>query len=223
MMNESKFTDKALDCITDYVALAKLKNEKATVDACLTYISEQMCFKVTDVKSAFGDLVESEIARVTADDYKIDESIESFSKTLLTEADNAETVQKVDNAMKANKQSDLTTDNQKTDANSVRKYFIYLNLEKGQLCLCSEAVNAGNAVNKALEKLNNFLQRCTKPVLSNGILVAPITFEQAKNYKAKFKNALQYIDVTPAQKQEQPKQQTQQKQEQPQQQQQQAK
>lgn len=200
-MNESKFTEQALDYITDYVALAKLKNESAKVIDCLDYLSEHMNFSISDINEAFGDLIESEIERVNAEDYKIDESVEVFSKSLLTEDANAETAKKVDNAVQNNKKSDITTDKQQTSNDSVRKYFVYLNLEKGQLYICSEAEKAGNSVNKALVKLNNFLQKCNKPVLSNSILVAPVSYETAKNYMTKFKGSIRYIDVTPEQKQ----------------------
>ena len=210
-MNESKFTEQALDYITDYVALTKMNKESAKTIDCLNYIAENMQFNVSYVAEAFGDIVKDEIDRVNSAEHKIDESIESFSKTLLTEDEISDVQTKVNAAAKAQKTSnnDATAmdaqaakDKQVNDGNSVRKYFVYLNLVDGQLAICSELENANGKFSKQLLKWQNMLKTITKPTWQRGIFIAPISFADAKQYFAANKGKIRYLDVTPGAEQQ---------------------
>ena len=202
-MNESKFTEQALDYIADYVALTKMKHESAKTFDCLNYLAEKLEFNVADVANAFGDLVKDEIARINAKDFKIDESTESFSKTLLTEDNISDVQNKVDNAVKNQKNNaadsnamdaQAAKDKQANDGNAVRKYFVYLNLVKGQLYICSELENANGKFSKKLLQWQNYLKTITKPTWERGVFIAPISFNDAKQYYAVNKGKIAYYD-----------------------------
>lgn len=202
-MNESAFTNVALDSITNYIMKQAAQKKRPNVFECLQYISEQMKFSLPEVTEAFGDIVKAEVIRANNAYDKVDESAEKFSQTLLTEADTTQQMQqKVDAAEKTQK-TDVDVNAQAADdkkTNKVRQYFAFVNFNKGQMYICSEARDAGNVVNKALENVYNFLSRCEKPTFTNGILAAPITLDDAKRYCAN-KN-IKYIDLTPEQKQQ---------------------
>ena len=209
-MNESKFTDAAIDCITDYVMSVKAKKEPAKAYECLVYMSEQLKFPINEVVHAFGDMVKTEMDRANSEPAEIDESVETFSKSLLTEAENiADTQARVDAAEKTQTtEKDINAqaaDDKKT--NTSRRYFAFVNFNKGQMYVCSESKDAGNIINKSLENLYNFLSTCEKPSFSNGILVAPITLEAAKQYLSANKGKIKYLDLTPEKKAEQGQQQ----------------
>lgn len=224
-MNESKFTEQALDYITDYVALARMNHKAAKTIDCLNYIAEKMQFNLSYVAEAFGDIVKDEIDRVNAKDFKLDESIESFSKTLLTEDEVSDVQNKVNIAAKTQKNTttDSTAmdaqaakDKQVNDGNSVRKYFVYLNLVDGKLAICSELENANGKFSKQLLKWQNMLKTITKPTWQRGIFIAPISFNDAKQYYAANKGKIAYYDLTPgAEQQTQQTQQTDAKQQAP--------
>jgi hypothetical protein len=211
MMIESRFTDVALDSITDYVLSVKAKKEQANVFECVKYVAEQLQYSINEVTHAFGDMIKKEVDRANAATDVIDESGETFSKSLLTEADaNVEETQaKVDAAEKTQTtEKDINAqaaEDKKT--NTSRRYFAFTNFNKGQIYICSEAKDAGNLVNKSLENLYNFLSTCEKPTFSNGILVAPITFATAKQYYTANKGKIKYLDLTPEKKAEQGQQQ----------------
>ena len=211
-MNESKFTEQALDYIADYVALTKMKHESAKTFDCLNYLAEKLEFNVSDVANAFSDLVKDEIDRINAKDFKIDESTEPFSKTLLTEDNISDVQNKVDAAVKNQKNNagDATAmdaqaarDKQANDGNAVRKYFVYLNLVKGQLYICSELENASGKFSKKLLQWQNYLKTITKPTWERGVFIAPISFNDAKQYFAANKGKIGYYDLTPGAQPEQ--------------------
>ena len=165
---------------------------------------------MNEVVHAFGDMVKTEMDRANSEPAEIDESIETFSKSLLTEAENiADTQAKVDAAEKTQTtEKDINAqaaDDKKT--NTSRRYFAFVNFNKGQMYVCSESKDAGNIINKSLENLYNFLSTCEKPSFSNGILVAPITLEAAKQYLSANKGKIKYLDLTPEKKAEQGQQQ----------------
>lgn len=211
MIIESKFTDAALDSITDYVLSVKAKKEQANMFECVKYVAEQLQFSIGEVTHAFGDMIKKEVDRANATTDVIDESVETFSKSLLKEADvNVEETQaKVDAAEKSQTtEKDINAqaaEDKKT--NTSRRYFAFTNFNKGQVYICSEANDAGNLINKSLENLYNFLSTCEKPTFSNGILVAPITFAAAKQYLTANKGKIKYLDLTPEKKTEQGQQQ----------------
>lgn len=212
MIGESKFTDAALDSITDYVLSVKAKKEKANMFECVKYVAEQLQFSIGEVTHAFGDMIKKEVDRANTATDVIDESVETFSKSLLTEADaNVEETQaKVDAAEKSQTtEKDINAqaaEDKKT--NTSRRYFAFVNFNKGQIYVCSESKDAGNIINKSLENLYNFLSTCEKPAFSNGILVAPINFNAAKQYLTANKGKIKYLDLTPEKKTEQGQQQT---------------
>jgi len=210
-MIESKFTDAALDSITDYVLSVKAKKEKANMFECVKYVAEQLQFSINEVTHAFGDMIKKEVDRANAATDVIDESVETFSKSLLKEADaNVEETQaKVDAAEKSQTtEKDINAQAaQDKKTNTSRRYFAFTNFNKGQVYICSEAKDAGNLVNKSLENLYNFLSTCEKPTFSNGILVAPITFATAMKYYNSNKGKIKYLDLTPEKKTEQGQQQ----------------
>ena len=211
MMTESKFTDVALDSITDYVLSVKAKKEQANVFECVKYVAEQLQFSIDEVTHAFGDMIKKEVDRANNSTDVIDESVETFSKSLLTEAENVEETQaKVDAAEKSQTtEKDINAqaaEDKKT--NTSRRYFAFVNFNKGQMYVCSESKDAGNIINKSLENLYNFLSTCEKPSFSNGILVAPINFNAAKQYLTANKGKIKYLDLTPEKKTEQGQQQT---------------
>lgn len=202
-MKESAFTDKALDCITDYVAMKKMSNQKLNFFECVNYMSDQMKFSIPKVVHAFGSLVKEEIDRANSIEQKLEENTEKFSDTLLKEDENEEVAKQVDANKNAEQKSNIETDEKNKSDKAIRKYFLYMNLEEGQMYICGKTEETEGLVNRALTKLNNFLERCVTPVLSKkGILVAPITYDLAKKYLDKFKGAAKYLDVTPK-KQEQ--------------------
>ena len=209
-MTESKFTDVALDSITDYVLSVKAKKEQANVFECVKYVAEQLQFSIDEVTHAFGDMIKKEVDRANNSTDVIDESVETFSKSLLTEAENVEETQaKVDAAEKSQTtEKDINAqaaEDKKT--NTSRRYFAFVNFNKGQMYVCSESKDAGNIINKSLENLYNFLSTCEKPSFSNGILVAPINFNAAKQYLTANKGKIKYLDLTPEKKTEQGQQQ----------------
>lgn len=183
-MIESRFTDVALDSITDYVLSVKAKKEQANVFECVKYVAEQLQYSINEVTHAFGDMIKKEVDRANTATDTIDESAETFSKHLLTEADanaaNAANTQntqaKADAAGKTQ-----TANNQNSDAN--RHFYVYANFNKGQMYIFSQTDGLSNIRNKSLEKLYNFLSKCVKPTFSDGILVAPITRDAAIQYK----------------------------------------
>ena len=132
-------------------------------------------------------------------------------ESLLKEADVnvADTQAKVDAAEKTQTtEKDINAqaaDDKKT--NTSRRYFAFVNFNKGQMYVCSESKDAGNIINKSLENLYNFLSTCEKPSFSNGILVAPITLDAAKQYLSANKGKIKYLDLTPEKKAEQGQQQ----------------
>ncbi len=211
MIGESKFTDAALDSITDYVLSVKAKKEKANMFECVKYVAEQLQFSIGEVTHAFGDMIKKEVDRANTATDVIDESAETFSKSLLTEADTnvEETQAKVDAAEKSQTtEKDINAqaaEDKKT--NTSRRYFAFVNFNKGQMYVCSESKDAGNIINKSLENLYNFLSTCEKPEFSNGILVAPINFNAAKQYLTANKGKIKYLDLTPEKKAEQGQQQ----------------
>lgn len=210
-MIESRFTDVALDSITDYVLSVKAKKEQANVFECVKYVAEQLQFSIDEVTRAFGDMIKKEVDRANNSTDVIDESVETFSKSLLTEAENVEETQaKVDAAEKSQTtEKDINAqaaEDKKT--NTSRRYFAFVNFNKGQMYVCSESKDAGNIINKSLENLYNFLSTCEKPSFSNGILVAPINFNAAKQYLTANKGKIKYLDLTPEKKTEQGQQQT---------------
>lgn len=210
-MIESRFTDVALDSITDYVLSVKAKKEQANVFECVKYVAEQLQFSIDEVTHAFGDMIKKEVDRANNSTDVIDESVETFSKSLLTEAENVEETQaKVDAAEKSQTtEKDINAqaaEDKKT--NTSRRYFAFVNFNKGQMYVCSESKDAGNIINKSLENLYNFLSTCEKPSFSNGILVAPINFNAAKQYLTANKGKIKYLDLTPEKKTEQGQQQT---------------
>lgn len=210
-MIESRFTDVALDSITDYVLSVKAKKEQANMFECVKYVAEQLQFSIDEVTHAFGDMIKKEIDRANTATDTIDESVETFSKSLLKEADVnvADTQAKVDAAEKTQTtEKDINAqaaDDKKT--NISRRYFAFVNFNKGQMYVCSESKDAGNIINKSLENLYNFLSTCEKPSFSNGILVAPITLDAAKQYLSANKGKIKYLDLTPEKKAEQGQQQ----------------
>ena len=210
-MIESRFTDAALDSITDYVLSVKAKKEQANVFECVKYVAEQLQYSIDEVTHAFGDMIKKEVDRANNSTDVIDESVETFSKSLLTEAENVEETQaKVDAAEKSQTtEKDINAqaaEDKKT--NTSRRYFAFVNFNKGQMYVCSESKDAGNIINKSLENLYNFLSTCEKPSFSNGILVAPINFNAAKQYLTANKGKIKYLDLTPEKKTEQGQQQT---------------
>lgn len=210
-MIESRFTDVALDSITDYVLSVKAKKEQANVFECVKYVAEQLQFSIDEVTHAFGDMIKKEVDRANNSTDVIDESVEAFSKSLLTEAENVEETQaKVDAAEKSQTtEKDINAqaaEDKKT--NTSRRYFAFVNFNKGQMYVFSESKDAGNIINKSLENLYNFLSTCEKPSFSNGILVAPINFNAAKQYLTANKGKIKYLDLTPEKKTEQGQQQT---------------
>lgn len=211
MISESRFTDVALDSITDYVLSVKAKKEQANMFECVKYVAEQLQFSIGEVTHAFGDMIKKEIDRANTATDTIDESVETFSKSLLKEADVnvADTQAKVDAAEKTQTtEKDINAqaaDDKKT--NISRRYFAFVNFNKGQMYVCSESKDAGNIINKSLENLYNFLSTCEKPSFSNGILVAPITLDAAKQYLSANKGKIKYLDLTPEKKAEQGQQQ----------------
>lgn len=210
-MSESKFTDVALDSITDYVLSVKAKKERANVFECVKHVAEQLQFSIAEITHAFGNMIKEEVDRANTATDSIDESVETFSKSLLTEAENiADTQAKVDAAEKTQtteKDINAQVANDKK-TNTSRRYFAFVNFNKGQMYVCSESKDAGNIINKSLENLYNFLSTCEKPSFSNGILVAPITLEAAKQYLSANKGKIKYLDLTPEKKAEQGQQQT---------------
>lgn len=209
-MIESRFTDVALDSITDYVLSVKAKKEKANMFECVKYVAEQLQYSIDEVTHAFGDMIKKEVDRANTATDVIDESVETFSKFLLTEEENAEETQaKVDAAEKSQTtEKDINAqaaEDKKT--NTSRRYFAFVNFNKGQMYVCSESKDAGNIINKSLENLYNFLSTCEKPSFSNGILVAPINFNAAKQYLTANKGKIKYLDLTPEKKTEQGQQQ----------------
>ena len=211
MIGESKFTDVALDSITDYVLSVKAKKEQANVFECVKYVAEQLQYSIDEVTHAFGDMIKKEVDRANTAPDVIDESAETFSKSLLTEEENVEETQaKVDAAEKTQTtEKDINAqaaEDKKT--NTSRRYFAFVNFNKGQMYVCSESKDAGNIINKSLENLYNFLSTCEKPSFSNGILVAPINFNAAKQYLTANKGKIKYLDLTPEKKTEQGQQQT---------------
>lgn len=211
MISESRFTDVALDSITDYVLSVKAKKEQANVFECVKYVAEQLQYSIDEVTHAFGDMIKKEVDRANTASDVIDESVETFSKSLLKEADaNVEETQaKVDAAEKSQTtEKDISAqaaEDKKT--NNSRRYFAFTNYNKGQVYICSEANDAGNLVNKSLENLYNFLSTCEKPTFSNGILIAPITRAAAIQYYNSNKGKIKYLDLTPEKKTEQGQQQ----------------
>lgn len=210
-MIESRFTDVALDSITDYVLSVKAKKEKANMFECVKYVAEQLQYSIDEVTHAFGDMIKKEVDRANTATDVIDESVETFSKFLLTEEENVEETQaKVDSAEKSQTtEKDINAqaaEDKKT--NTSRRYFAFVNFNKGQMYVCSESKDAGNIINKSLENLYNFLSTCEKPSFSNGILVAPINFNAAKQYLTANKGKIKYLDLTPEKKTEQVQQQT---------------
>lgn len=210
-MIESRFTDVALDSITDYVLSVKAKKEQANVFECIKYVAEQLQYSIDEVTHAFGDMIKKEVDRANTTTDVIDESVETFSKSLLKEADTnvEETQTKVDAAEKSQTtEKDINAqaaEDKKT--NTSRRYFAFVNFNKGQMYVCSESNDAGNIINKSLENLYNFLSTCEKPSFSNGILVAPINFNAAKQYLTANKGKIKYLDLTPEKKTEQGQQQ----------------
>ena len=209
-MIESRFTDVALDSITDYVLSVKAKKEKANMFECVKYVAEQLQYSIDEVTHAFGDMIKKEVDRANTATDVIDESVETFSKFLLTEEENVEETQaKVDSAEKSQTtEKDINAqaaEDKKT--NTSRRYFAFVNFNKGQMYVCSESKDAGNIINKSLENLYNFLSTCEKPSFSNGILVAPINFNAAKQYLTANKGKIKYLDFTPQKKTEQGQQQ----------------
>ena len=180
-MNESRFTDVALDSITDYVLSVKAKKQQANVFECVKYVAEQLQFSINEVTHAFGDMIKKEVDRVNTATDVIDESVETFSKSLLTEADanatntQANTQAKTDTAEKTQTAND-------NKSNVVWHFYVYANFNKGQMYIFSATNNLTNIRNKSLEKLYNFLSKCEKPTFSDGILVAPITRDAAIQY-----------------------------------------
>ena len=185
MMNESRFTDVALDSITDYVLSVKAKKKQANMFECVKYVAEQLQFSIDEVTHAFGDMIKKEVDRVNTATDVIDESVETFSKHLLTEADaNAANTQA--NTQNTQAKADAagktqTANDQNSDA--ARHFYVYANFNKGQMLIVSQTDGLSNIQNKSLEKLYNFLSKCEKPTFSNGILVAPITRDAAIQYK----------------------------------------
>ena len=210
-MIESRFTDVALDSITDYVLSVKAKKEQANVFECVKYVAEQLQYSIDEVTHAFGDMIKKEVDRANTTTDVIDESVETFSKSLLKEANTnvEETQTKVDAAEKSQTtEKDINAqaaEDKKT--NTSRRYFAFVNFNKGQMYVCSESKDAGNIINKSLENLYNFLSTCEKPSFSNGILVAPINFNAAKQYLTANKGKIKYLDLTPEKKTEQGQQQ----------------
>lgn len=197
-MTENAFTDKALDSISDYIAMQKMSNKKTNFFECVNYVSDQLRYSIPKIVRVFGDLIKEEIDRANSIENEIDESIETFTKTiLLKEDENAEITKQVGASEKSTQKSDIDTDERNKSDKSVRKYFLYMNLEEGKIYICGKTEDTDGIVNKALTKLNSFLDRCITPVLKNGILVAPITYELAKKYLDKFKGAAKYLDITP--------------------------
>ena len=210
MIGESKFTDVALDSITDYVLSVKAKKEQANVFECVKYVAEQLQYSIDEVTHAFGDMIKKEVDRANTATDVIDESVETFSKFLLTEEENVEETQaKVDSAEKSQTtEKDINAQAAKDKkTNTSRRYFAFVNFNKGQMYVCSESKDAGNIINKSLENLYNFLSTCEKPSFSNGILVAPINFNAAKQYLTANKGKIKYLDLTPEKKTEQGQQQ----------------
>lgn len=190
MIGEYKFTDVALDSITDYVLSVKAKKEQANVFECVKYVAEQLQFSIDEVTHAFGDMIKKEVDRVNTATDVIDESAETFSKHLLTEADaNAANTQNTQAKADAARKTQ-TVNNQNSDA--ARHFYAYANFNRGQMLIISQTDGLSNIQNKSLEKLYNFLSKCEKPTFSNGILVAPITRDAAIQYK----NAVEIEDLT---------------------------
>ena len=197
-MKESAFTDKTLDCITDYVAMKKMTNQKLNFFECVNYISEQTHYSIPKVVHAFGSLIKEEIDRASKIEQTLKESTEKFSDTLLKEDEYDEISKQVDANKNTEQKTSIEADKKNKSDTAVRKYYLYMNLEKGAMYICGKTEEAEGLINKALTKLNNFLERCVTPILSKqGILVAPITYELAKKYLDKFKGVIKYLDITP--------------------------
>lgn len=195
------FNDKALDCIADYAAITKMsRKKKADFFECINYMSRQMRCSVPKVVDVFGEFIKEEINRINSAKDELKESKETFSNTLLKEDETSDMTKQVSDAEKSDtsKQADIDTDEKNKSSDAVRKYYLYMNLEKGQMYICGKTEETTGLVNKTLTKLNNFLERCVSPELSkNGILIAPIKYELAKQYLEKFKGAIKYLDITP--------------------------
>lgn len=201
MIGESKFTDVALDSITDYVLSVKAKKEQANVFECVKYVAEQLQFSIDEVTHAFGDMIKKEVDRVNTATDVIDESAETFSKHLLTEADaNAANTQNTQAKADAARKTQTVND-QNSDA--ARHFYVYANFNKGQMLIVSQTDGLSNIQNKSLEKLYNFLSKCEKPTFSNGILVAPITRDAAIQYKNT--GNIEIVDLTMRSKATSPK------------------
>lgn len=93
-MNESAFTDVVFDHITNYILAAKAQNRDANVFECLQHVSKEMNYSLHEVTQAFGDIIKAEVDRANAASDTIDESVETFSKFLLTEAEKSQTAKK---------------------------------------------------------------------------------------------------------------------------------
>ena len=181
MITESKFTDVALDSITDYVLSVKAKKEQANVFECVKYVAEQLQFSINEVTHAFGDMIKKEVDRVNAATDVIDESVETFSKSLLTEADANAANTQANTQANANAAEKTQTAND-NKSNVVQRFYVYANFNQGQMYIFSATNDLTNIRNKSLEKLYNFLSKCEKPTFSDGILVAPITRDAAIQY-----------------------------------------
>lgn len=197
-LKENSFSDKALDCITDYVASKKMSRKKLNFFECVNYMSERMNYSVPKIVNAFGQLVRDEIDRVTDKTNSLKESTDTFSSTLLKEDENAEVAKQVDDAKTKNQKSTIEADERNKSDKSIRKYYLYMNLEEGAIYICGKTEETEGLINKTLIKLNNFLEKCVTPTLSkHGILIAPISYELAKKYLDKFKGVAKYLDITP--------------------------
>ena len=182
MMIESRFTDVALDSITDYVLSVKAKKKQANMFECVKYVAEQLQFSIDEVTHAFGDMIKKEVDRVNTATDVIDESVETFSKHLLTEADANAANTQANTQAKANAAGKTqTTNDQNSDA--AIHYYVYANFNKGKMYILCQTDGLSNIRNKSLEKLYNFLSKCVKPTFTDGIFVAPITRDAAMQYK----------------------------------------
>lgn len=204
-MTESKYTDKVIDCISNYIASAKLAKEKLTVESCLKAVAADMNYPEDEVNEAFGDIIKKAI---TNDRYSERTFDESFSASLTEEADvnnikqsvdNAETTQKGGSSNASDIEKHRVQDKEVGTGHNTRMYFAYTNLLDGKMFICSMLQQHKGLLSGAFAKLGNFLATVTGPIKRGNILVTPISEKDAKSYVANQK--VKYLNLTP-QKQE---------------------
>lgn len=203
-MNEVSI-NTILYSISDYVTTSVLTRKELCKEDCIKYISENTKLSENIISNNFKQIIENEIVRTKKfqDTTDIDESVITDLTQLLNEADNTEVKKQVDAAAKtqtASTNSSAIDAQRGADKNlsgsHTRKYFAYVNLVKGEIYICSELQNNSGAVSNAFAKLSNFLATCVKPTFNHGILVAPITMEDARSYLASSNGKIKYLDLS---------------------------